>query len=76
MVSSAHPNEISGTNRSIVRQLQQKTSHTKKRYSQSLREPLLRNIERRKEKRDAVSDARRGSRKGVSVRTSKILSEC
>ena len=37
------------------------------------REPLLRIIERREGKRDAFSDARRGSRKGVSVRKSRCI---
>ena len=76
LVSSAHPNETSGTMRSVARQLQQKTPHTKKRCSRPLREPLLKIIERREGKRDAFSDARRGSRKGVSVRKSRCIDVC
>ena len=51
LVSSAHPNEISGTMKSVVRQLQQNTPHTRKRSSQPLREPLSTIIERWKERR-------------------------
>ena len=63
-----HPNEINGKMRSVARELRQKMPHTRKRCSQSLREPLSRTIGRREWKRDAFSGERRGSTIGVSVR--------
>ena len=70
MVSSAHPNKINSMMRSVVRQLQQKRPHTKEHYRQSLREPLSRITERIEGKRDTFSDARIGSKKGVTLENS------
>ena len=64
LVPSAHPNEINYTMRSVARQLQQKTPHTRKRCSQPRAI-----VEDYRVKR---MDARRGSRKGVSVRKSDV----
>ena len=62
LVFSAHPNEISGTMRSVRKQLQQKTLHTKNVA-----------VENYREKRKAFSDARRGRKKGVSVKKSRCI---
>ena len=71
LISSTHPNVINGTMRSITRQLQRKMPHAKKHCSQPLHEPLSRTARRKEGKRDAFSNARRGSRKGLSVRKSR-----
>ena len=71
LVLSAQPSKISGTMKNVARHLQQKTPHTIQRSSQPLLEPMSRTIERREGKRDAFSDARRGSIRGVNVRKSR-----
>ena len=69
MVSSAHPNEISGTMRSVARQLQQKKVAYKKALQSTATRAIVENYrEKRREKGRKMREQERRERKKVEMR--------